>query len=182
MNTHGHHRIADEAGLPRLRQAFADLGIDDINLTAFYLGNWLTDLSQVRVPDFSGEARDVGGWLKDKVGLIVAELHAFIEEHVCERHVPAEFAGVAQPWIEQARCTLREAATAAVTEFVVAFEALLGAFSELARGDALNELLKSAVKFAAYSKFAHPDPLQKKPGLDFRIFTRLGKLAMEEAR
>ena len=50
MNTHGHEEIAIEAGLPQLKEAFAGLGYDSPRLQAFYLGNWIADISQIVDP------------------------------------------------------------------------------------------------------------------------------------
>ena len=45
MNTAGHHSVADTAGLPVLKEAFARVGASP-RLNCFYMGNWLTDVSQ----------------------------------------------------------------------------------------------------------------------------------------
>ncbi|HAW53097.1 MAG TPA: hypothetical protein DCX54_12325 [Flavobacteriales bacterium] len=52
MKTGGHRSVAEEAGIPRLKEALAILGIPEdaypSGLDAFYLGNWLMDCSQYR--------------------------------------------------------------------------------------------------------------------------------------
>lgn len=49
MNTGGHHSVAATAGLPVLRDALDRAG-RDLPLHAFYMGNWLTDVSQAVDP------------------------------------------------------------------------------------------------------------------------------------
>jgi hypothetical protein len=170
--------VADEAGLPRLRQAFADLGVQDVNLTAFYMGNWLTDISQVRDPNAGCPgvwASAAGRLLRDKIGGLVAPLVALIDELVGEQDVPAEFAATPQTagsWIDQTKRILSEAVKEEVTEFVQEADLLFKSLAGLAPV-LLNELLTLLVKFAAYAKFAHADPLLGKPGLDFRVFTQV---------
>ena len=51
MNTHGHEDLAKTAGLTLLQNAFTQLGYGgDLRFGAFYLGNWITDLSQLVDP------------------------------------------------------------------------------------------------------------------------------------
>ncbi len=50
MNTSGHHSVAIEAGLPVLLDAVNRAGKADAPLHAFYLGNWITDVSQAVDP------------------------------------------------------------------------------------------------------------------------------------
>ena len=57
MNTHGHEKVAEEAGLPLLEEAFSS-GSHKPRLTAFYLGNWITDLTQVFDPVAIAGARN----------------------------------------------------------------------------------------------------------------------------
>jgi hypothetical protein len=57
MNTHGHQDVAKAAGLPELKAAFQQ-SMSDPRLSAFYLGNWITDLSQVVDPVAGATARD----------------------------------------------------------------------------------------------------------------------------
>lgn len=52
MNTSGHESVAITAGMPLFKEALARSGVDkaDAPLEAFYLGNWLTDVSQAVDP------------------------------------------------------------------------------------------------------------------------------------
>lgn len=50
MDVKGHHRIADEVGLPLLVAAFRQRGHPRTPLNAFPLGNWLTDVQQAIDP------------------------------------------------------------------------------------------------------------------------------------
>lgn len=50
MNAHGHHDVAKQVGIPLLEEAFKKAKKGNPRLTAFYLGNWLTDFSQVNDP------------------------------------------------------------------------------------------------------------------------------------
>lgn len=179
MNTHGHHRVADEAGLPRLKEAFADLGVRNVNLTAFYFGNWLTDLSQLRDPShakaMSSLARDTGERLASSVGSIVAGLHSFINSNIDESNAPSETAAIpggSQKWVRQAKDSLYKAADQAASDWIKAMQQLLMSLAELG-ASGLDELVTAGVKFIAYAKFAHPDPKAQLPGLDFRLFLKL---------
>lgn len=57
MNTHGHEEIASEAGIPLIEEAFSS-GTHKPRVTAFYLGNWITDLTQVFDPVAISGGRD----------------------------------------------------------------------------------------------------------------------------
>ena len=50
MNTHGHHDCAAGVGEPELKSSLSNVGKGSPRLTAFYLGNWLTDVSQAVDP------------------------------------------------------------------------------------------------------------------------------------
>ncbi|HRB28857.1 MAG TPA: hypothetical protein PK517_01630 [Nitrosomonas sp.] len=179
MNTHGHHRVADEAGLQRLRDAFADIGVQDLNLTSFYFGNWLTDLSQVRDPDIattlSAKARDFSEQLPKDIGPILAGLQAFIEQNIDLSSAPPDAnkqQNGASEWVKQAKAALHETADQAVRNWIEAIQLLLKSLAELGPAR-MDDFMTAAVKFKAYAKFAHPDPNEKKPGLNFQVFTKI---------
>ncbi|MCI0693838.1 hypothetical protein L0337_17755 [candidate division KSB1 bacterium] len=50
MNIQGHHDVAKKVGIPLLEEAFEKARKGSPRLTAFYLGNWLADISQVKDP------------------------------------------------------------------------------------------------------------------------------------
>jgi hypothetical protein len=50
LNTHGHNSVAKEVGLPLLQAALQRAGKGSPRLGAFYMGNWLTDVSQAVDP------------------------------------------------------------------------------------------------------------------------------------
>jgi hypothetical protein len=66
MDTHGHEEVAKAAGLPLLEAAF-NPRMGAPRLEAFYLGNWLTDVSQVIDPKVGPKAKLKGHTLVDKV-------------------------------------------------------------------------------------------------------------------
>lgn len=70
MNTHGHEDVAYEAGLPLLKQAFSPR-MGDPRFAAFYLGNWLTDLSQIDDPVAFKGGRDK---IKDIINSVISYL------------------------------------------------------------------------------------------------------------
>ena len=53
MNTHGHEDVANLAGLRLLKDTYGE----DMRLGAFYLGNWIADLSQLVDPVAASSAR-----------------------------------------------------------------------------------------------------------------------------
>ncbi|WP_297325004.1 HET-C-related protein [Nitrosomonas sp.] len=57
MNTHGHESVAEAAGLPLLKAAFSQT-MENPRLNAFYLGNWIADLSQLIDPVAATTAAD----------------------------------------------------------------------------------------------------------------------------
>ncbi|MEO7414117.1 MAG: hypothetical protein ABIZ81_12255 [Opitutaceae bacterium] len=184
MNTHGHHRVADEAGLPRLRQAFADLGVKDVNLTAFYLGNWLTDLSQVLDPNpglLSFLAGEIGDKIDQEMGPVLAALHAFVDEQIGAADVPGDtppsgyLDEKSAAWIKTAKAAMNSVANEGVKDFGHAMKQLVQLLAGMGKSGSpgLNDFLTAAVRFTAYKKFAHPDKKLGKPGLDFRVFTEV---------
>jgi len=56
MDTHGHEECARDAGRPQLAAALGRVGKNGWRLEAFYLGNWLTDVSQAVDPVAYAEA------------------------------------------------------------------------------------------------------------------------------
>lgn len=181
MNTHGHHRAADEAGLPRLKEAFADLGVQGVNLTAFYFGNWLTDLSQLRDPDIarslSSLARDVPERLANSVGSIIAGLHSFIDSNIHKSDFDfspetAATPGDSDRLVENTKAALYEATGQAASDWSKAMQQLLMSFAALG-ATGWDELATALVKFKAYAKFVYPDPKAQRPSLDLRVFLNL---------
>lgn len=57
MDTHGHEECAKDAGKPLIADALARVGRDFWRLEALYLGNWLTDVSQIVDPVAIGNFR-----------------------------------------------------------------------------------------------------------------------------
>lgn len=202
MNTHGHRRVAESVGTPRLRQAFEELGIKDVNLNAFYLGNWLTDLSQLNDP-VAGCAQklasEVGEKLRQNAPLLLLKYKSFITNElgkfVNEPKKPEQNAlgntGENAPLLAARKGELDpsiinylvSAARNYVSELIVSYTALAALLKKPAQkntdgestGSSFSDALVSLVRFTAYSKFAHPDPQRGNPGIPYPIFDKIFK-------
>jgi hypothetical protein len=204
MNTHGHRRIAEDTGTLRLRQVFEELGISNVNLNAFYLGNWLTDLSQLNDPVagcIQKLTAEIGQALGANGSLLLTKYKSFItnelghfasrfaSEQKAEPRQTTQQAGSAtslgahkglDPRIESKLMSVAKQYVARLTENYTALAALL---SKPARknpegevtGNSLMDAVGSMVRFAAYSKFAHPDPAKNNPGIPYPIFDKIFK-------
>jgi hypothetical protein len=204
MNTHGHRRIAEGTGILLLRKVFEELGSKNVNLSAFYLGNWLTDLSQLNDPVAGCMQKltaEIGEKLRANSALLLSRYESFIHNelgHFASRFASEQKADLRQSSQEGGLITppgarqgldpliansLIIAAKKYVARLTECYTALAAALRKPARknsegeatGSSLTDALMSMVHFAAYSKFAHPDPLKGNPGIPYPIFDRIFK-------
>lgn len=171
MKTHGHRRVAAEAGIPRLREALKTFGIPDdaypSELEAFYLGNWLTDCSQFKDPGgfistkpkmLADFLKDIGNEcsskLKDAIFAYIKNL-SHIDDKVKDRY-QKEISNL----IDSAHSSYKASIDDSLATKII---------------ENIDEFIKSLVRFSAYSKFVHPLPGKVKKRIDFDIFLKIFK-------
>lgn len=170
MNTAGHEDVARTAGIPLLVDAF---GKDRTSLDALYLGNWLTDVSQLVDP----VAYTVGAAKIGATGDSVVDRLKQTATDVIDQLVPTFFrqTPLGQP-LESLEQELDQAAKDAKAAIHEALEQLLGAGAGDERGSAMAQFFRDALLVKGYFKFVHAGA-DGKPRMDFDAFlTVFGKL------
>ncbi|HAW53096.1 MAG TPA: hypothetical protein DCX54_12320 [Flavobacteriales bacterium] len=184
MNTHGHRHVAESTGKKRLEDAFVELGIQNVNLNAFYLGNWLTDMSQVNDPVagcFGELTSKIGQKLKDNAFLLLCKYRSFFINELA-----ITFPEILNKKGESDSPLIRHLlfqTSSYLTELSVKFTTLAALLRKPPQkgqngestGNTFGDALLSMVRFVAYSKFAHPDPQSGNPGIPYEIFDKIFK-------
>lgn len=177
MNTHGHESISNTAGRPLLEDVF---GKDNLSLNAFYLGNWLTDVSQLVDPvayaAVSGRANraieEAITEAKNTVDRIIEEILATLLEHVdLSKVLPGEWGlrscrsyfdqPEIKPLIDQAKQSLHDA-----IDYFFA-----GRTDE--RSSRLAQFVRSVCLVIGYFKFVHPTSPEAGARMNFECFMRV---------
>ena len=167
MKTAGHRKVAQEAGIPRLTYALRTYGIADDTypspLTSFYLGNWLTDLSQFKDPhgSFTNGPEKASKILIDMAASFKAGLNSALIEKIMTS-VAGEDLGHALldtilDNVDILFLHYRKTVNTVKTIFI----------------DSINEFLRRLIRFTAYSKFVAPLPGKKENQIDFKIFIKI---------
>lgn len=144
MNTHGHHSCAETAGEPVLQEALTNVGASQARLGAFYLGNWLTDVSQAVDPVAYMAGQQKAGKLFEWIDGVVADIRSqtIYKLAVKSRVVSdVEFTEA----IEEGKRKLK-----------AAFDRFFGD-GDGGRDSTLGQAFKSAFFCAGYFKFVHPE-------------------------
>jgi hypothetical protein len=184
VNTKGHHQVLDGAVATRLRRAFAEAGLGDVDLQPLFLGNWLADLSQVNDPSstfFQQISEDLDKDLAAKAAPIRAILAAALKQgQDAQPQQPAPQASrPAASATEQATVLRRmlKLAEPQIRSLVDAARAVVGAYSTPdpaeEQAPTLGEKLISLVRVVGYCKFAHADPAHGRPGIPFPVYTTI---------
>lgn len=162
MNTKGHEDVANTAGRPLLEEVF---GKDNPSLQAFYLGNWLTDVSQAIDPV---AYQNVAEWLEP----LIRPLDDLIEQvlgtiFLVSPDQLAEF--VLQPLKQELMCFNYPVKQ----NFFALIEWFLGSTQDNERGSGLAKFLRYCILVVGYCKFVHPEIGEQKPRMDFECFMQV---------
>ena len=175
MNTEGHHSVAEEAGIPLLKELFGNRK----SLQVLYLGNWLTDVSQAVDPvaylagtgRVKTEVESILGGIKNDLDAMIDEITSqiyestlgFLQENAEEllKSLKPDIG----PYIETAKANLFE-----TIDFLVNVPSDLPA-SE--RDSELGKFFRSLFLVIGYFKFVHPEKERDTPRLDFEAFMQV---------
>lgn len=148
MKTHGHHKVAELAGEPLLRNTFRQTFGTDVPLEAFYMGNWLTDVAQAYDPV-------AGRMAVDKIDDAVDWTFDNMTTVLNVGRTAAELAGLYKR-LDQS--TLDDLLWEQRNRTKVALRSLMKSFIEPHRGgpSLYFKLCKNAFFIKAYLKFVHP--------------------------
>lgn len=160
MNTHGHESIAEAAGLPLLKEVFKGLGYgENLSLQAFYLGNWITDLSQLVDPvAIAGLRGKLKNLIYDGFGYVAGGVKVLSHETL----IPlSDVFTDAETSLNSLRDHMLRGCDS--------FEQLLTGKDE--QGNSLlYRLMSSAALLKAYFKFVHPTESGAPPRMDLEAF------------
>ena len=139
MNTHGHHECAEQVGEKVLEDALKTLGKSNVRLAGFYLGNWLSDVSQAVDPvAYAGASGKAAFLFEEKVQEITGMIASL-------------------PFGEDfARREFDEAANHMRRGLHAVVEALFGK-ATADRDSELAQAFTSAFFVIGYFKFVHPE-------------------------
>lgn len=150
MNTQGHHDVANKVGLPMLKEVFGSRRVD-----AFYLGNWLTDLSQVVDPvAFESVTQKATKWIDSALDLThftVCDLLTMTPRFTCD-----------EEWITKVKSSISESFTAL---FDKVFKP-----TGTETTSAWYEIAKAGLLLNGYFKFVHPEKLNDPLRMDLEAF------------
>lgn len=173
MKGSGHEGVAKDVGLPMLEEAFGD---DKKSLKAFYLGNWLTDMSQLVDPVAYASVRDGIGSLD----FLTAE-HEKLVDRIFDSFIAEE--SIARLDIDEALInTVREALVDA--EELAAFEeahveikthltSMLNALfigATDGRESKLGLVVRQTFFIIGYFKFVHPEGTDDRERMDYDAY------------
>jgi hypothetical protein len=150
MDTRGHESVAKDAGLPLLTEAFKAVGSSP-HLNAFYMGNWLTDVSQLVDPVATASAVQAA---KNFVDSLVKEIAAtaFIKKanEYTQLHLDSK--------LEEIKNQLG----GALDYYILA--------NNDQRQSELDKIVRTGLRIKGYFKFAHPEAPGQDPGMTIDCF------------
>jgi hypothetical protein len=152
MNTGGHEDVALDAGYPLLRSVF---GSNSRDLPAFYLGNWITDVSQFVDP--VGYAR-FGSTVSESIETVIVNLSNAVDWALGSMFTDGV---ILTPHADKLKKRL--------TESVRAFSSTIPTQNALQ----LSSFVWSGFLIQAYFKFVHPRHYGAKPQMDFATFMKV---------
>jgi hypothetical protein len=172
MNTNGHAEIAEEAGLPLLRDTF---GNTLKSLRAVQLGNWLTDVSQAIDPvAYASAAQKSSALASSAVDQLRAAMDSLVEEVLgaMTEYMPDPGAAVAGRVLERLRDVVGRRGDEAKRTLLGAIDQVFSSQSD-ERSSRLGEFFRSTFLVIGYFKFVHPELPGKPPRMDFECFMRV---------
>ncbi len=161
MDPDGHHKVADMAGFPRLRGAFQKRMGPDARLDAFYLGNWLTDVSQVIDPKalerFAAVEPDIHKAIDEKIETLLNGV--YVVENSLFKPIISFFDP--QKEIAKLHPRLRDLVSGVIHNVLRSSGNKPSLFYQLAQ---------SGLLLKGYFKFVHPEESQKPPRMDLNAY------------
>jgi len=160
MDTIGHNKVS-EIGEKLLREALVDAGKvdkkdkDTFRLGAFYLGNWLTDISQVYDPIALANGADQA---KASVDIV----HDFIKKGALGVAATAKYIPLVEH--EDVRKDVVEAFDSMKAELYASIDLVTGQ-GDLHAND-LHNTLRDLARFMGYFKFVHPVTNENAAGVE----------------
>lgn len=167
MNPHGHHDVADDAGLPALARAFArsDKGVP--RLTAFYLGNWLTDVAQLYDPVVFGSAERA---LADEIKAFSRAAGQAVDDTLAALFIEDEGGVPSQLEALLAASEVKDVVGGAAAQVKAEVDAVVRWFYDGKASQWLRQELASVLFVTSYFKFVHPVRADARPRMDFAAY------------
>lgn len=164
MNTHGHEEVAKEAGLPLLQEAF---GRENRSLNAFYLGNWLTDVSQAVDPvAYRAGSAAITGAINDMIDGMKNAVDAILDEITSTTFTP----------LQSALRSLRPDLTPTANRLKQQLHAHIDFFFAMhthERDSRVAVFLRDLFLLIGYFKFVHPEAANQPPRMDFQCYMQV---------
>lgn len=189
MNTRGHQSIAEDVGYEVLQDIFGKdenwLKVKESRYASYYLGNWITDVSQaidpVAVKAVNKTTKSGKDLIEEALGnveeVILKWLNSMIYESSSTESpndtIYQKFERIVEKALEEASRTVSESATSITQDFkqyINEFIKKLYGQLELVlfdgneeRASELHQALRTALRIKGYFKFAHPLTFQESP-------------------
>ena len=156
MDTHGHERVAQTAGLPLLSKATKK---SKDELQSFYLGNWLADVSQFVDPvayecGYAGIEGAVSGIVDRIVGALFQQRKGAAPNYL-------DFVG------DQVKLAGENAKKALLCDLEAFFTL------QADKDSILAQFFRDAFFVCGYFKFVHPSTIGGFPRMDFNVFKEI---------
>ncbi|WP_070120932.1 HET-C-related protein [Bacillus marinisedimentorum] len=165
MNTHGHEDVAKTAGIPLLEEA---IGKNNRSIHAFYLGNWLTDVSQAVDPvAYAASSNKIKQGIESSIKDVKNSINAVLDEVVSTIYEINESAGDfalkslkpdIDPYLKGIKSNLHNN-----------IDFLFKAQND-ERNSRVAKFFRDAFLITGYFKFVHPDSSTTDQRLDFDCF------------
>jgi len=178
----GHSKVAEEAGIWRFKIALESPQMPQntypSGLDAFYLGNWLADLSQVKDPHGILEAATKRGntTIKKVVSENVLKLKPLIEESLGSfiidyiNELPKVSKEKKELWTSE---TLRYLKIEIKELFDLVEEEIVNKLDLFITSKKINEFIKHLIHFKAYVKFVRPENGKSREKIQYDIFNKI---------
>lgn len=185
MNPHGHHDCAEGVGEKELADALERAGKGKPRLAAFYLGNWLTDVSQAVDPvayeaaanQVTGPVESIAAAIEGLFQELKAAAFAKVSEALGEiEDIPVlgEAVKVGAGWLVKSAPNID--VPGAIDEAKSGLLAILENVLQKARGGRQSELaqaFRTAFRVKGYFKFVHPKRAGDPSRMDFQSYLRV---------
>lgn len=180
MKPDGHKKVAEDAGIWRLKMALEQYGISrhiyPSGLDAFYLGNWLADHSQFKDPHGfiakSIDSKKIQEVLVDIGQNITSLLESTLQSLILElaEKLPVNIDGEREKWIAG---FMYESSSIINRMFVVYRIEVVEPFVRFFSANTIDKFIRSLIRYKAYSKFVYPERGRSQEKIDYVVFSKI---------
>jgi len=180
MKPEGHKKVAEEAGIWRLKKALERYGISGDSypsgLDAFYLGNWLADNSQFYDPYNTEKVDKTIPTIKKNLLEMGQELASLLENTIQSwildkaNEIPIDKV-TKEEWIADFMYVLSSNINRI---FLIYQNEVVEPLASTFSSKTIDNFLKNLIHYRAYSKFVYPEK-GKEQKIEYRVFSEIFK-------